>query len=278
MIAQVGAARLEELEVDLLLEGLNRLYGLDFRDYSSASVQRQVLDCMRSGGLATVSALQERVLRDPVWLDRLLTNLAVEHTYLYRDPEFYRAFRRQVIPLLRDRERIWIWHAGCATGEEVYSLAILFDEEGLGDRCRFFGTDLSVPALAQARRATYSHAALQAAEPRYRSAGGRSSLSSYFQWAGADGVACESLRQNTAFFTHNLVSDGSLREFDVVLCRYVLIYFNRTLQERVHDLFLESTGPGSILCLGMDEWLGPCRHEARFQPICRRSKIFRRAD
>jgi chemotaxis protein methyltransferase CheR len=251
---------IEKLEIELLLTGIERRYGYDFRNYAPASLTRRLRHAMRSEHLATMSALQEHVLHDEAAMQRLLYHLSVHVTAMFRDPQFYLVFRRQVVPLLRTYPFVRIWHAGCSTGEEVYSLAILLHEEDLYERSRIYATDMSDELLHRARRGIVPLAVLRRYTRNYQLAGGTSDFSSYYTADHENAILREHLRRNIVFSHHNLASDHSFNEFNVIMCRNVLIYFDRTLRERVHGLLYDSLTRFGILGLGMKESM-------RFAPL-----------
>lgn len=253
-VALDGAqSSLEDLEVYLLLEGVFRRYGVDFRDYSMPSLKRRILRAALAEHLTSISALQDRILHDrSAWL-RFLRMLSVHVTMFFRDPAFFRTFRERVVPHLRKQPFFRIWHVGCSSGEEVYSMAILLQEEGLLGKGRLYGTDLNDATLAKARAGIYSLDLLQAYETNYLAAGGRTRFSDYYTAKYDSGIMRSSLRENLVFAQHNLTSDGRFAEFDVILCRNVLIYFNKTLQQRVHILMHESLSKGGYLGVGHRE-------------------------
>src|SRR4051794_4649263 len=195
---------------------------------------------MRDEGTPTLSALQDKVLHDPDAMERLLVALSISVTAMFRDPSFYRAFREKVVPLLRTYPFIRIWNAGCATGEETFSLAIVLEEEGLLDRTRIYATDFNAGVVDRARAGEFSLARMRTYTQNYIDAGGTKEFSRYYTAGGAVARFTPSLLENAVFAKHNLVSDGSFNEFHGILCRNVLIYFGRTLQERVHELFHDS--------------------------------------
>jgi chemotaxis protein methyltransferase CheR len=244
---------LEDIELGLLLTGLARRYGYDFRDYAPASLRRRVRRAVAREGLRNISALQERLLREPVAMRRFVANLSVGVTAMFRDPEFYRCFRQHVVPMLRTYPYLRIWDAGCASGEEVYSLAIVLQEEGLYSRCRIYATDLSDALLEQARKGMFPLDAMKTYTSNYLSAGGTREFSSYYVADGQNAKFRDSLRANIVFSQHNLVSDGSFNEFNVILCRNVMIYFNQALRDRVHDLLYDSLGMFGVLGVGRKE-------------------------
>lgn len=267
---------LEDIEISLLLEGVYRHSGHDFRGYAPATVKRRVQHCMAQEGLSTVSALQDRVLHDPMALVRLRDTLSVNVTEMFRDPPFYQALREQVLPVLRTHPFLRVWHAGCSTGEEVYSVAILLHEAGLLERSRLYATDISAPALAVARRGIYTQEKLEEYARNYQLAGGIRAFSSYFTAQYDHGLVRADLRRNIIWGQHNLVTDGSFNEFHLILCRNVLIYFTQKLQEQVQALLLGSLVPFGVLGLGRHETLDFSAHQRRFETINLSEKLYRR--
>jgi len=269
-------AALERVEIELLLEGIYRHYGYDFRAYAYASLKRRLWKYMEAAGIGTISALQDRVLHDTSAMERLLMNLSVNVTSMFRDPGFYRAFREQVVPLLRTYPFVRIWHAGCATGEEVYSMAILLQEEGLYDRARIYATDINEALLHTARAGIFPIEKMQEYTSNYLRAGGTRSFSEYYTAAYDGALFTPSLRRNVVFAQHNLVTDRSFSEFNVILCRNVLIYFDRSLQNRVHQLFYESLPVYGVLAVGSKESLRFSTVEDRYEELNNREKIYRK--
>jgi chemotaxis protein methyltransferase CheR len=270
---------LERLEISLLVEGLYKQYGFDFRDYAYASLRRRVGNVVRSEKLKSVTGLLERVLHDPACTERFLAQLTVNVTTMFRDPSFYRAFREQVVPLLRAYPFIRIWHAGCSTGEEVYSLAILLHEEDLYRRCRIYATDLNEIALKTARDGIFPIEHMKEYAENYALAGGKAALSDYYTAASYDHVIFrQALRQHVVFSHHDLATDGSFNEFNVILCRNVMIYFNAKLQARVHNLFYDSLRRFGILALGHKESLKATVREESYEALDSRERIYRRRD
>jgi chemotaxis protein methyltransferase CheR len=267
---------LEAIEIQLLLEGLYRYYGFDFRNYALASLKRRIWNTIRAERLTSVSALQEKVLHDPACLERFLLGLSVHVTAMYRDPSFYVAFRSMVVPLLRTYPFIRIWHAGCSTGEEVYSMAILMQEEGLYHRCRIYATDMSEMVLKKAKAGIFPLDLMQEYTQNYLQSGGKKSFSEYYTAAYDNAIFRSNLKENIIFSQHNLATDGSFNEFNVIFCRNVLIYFNQTLQERVHKLLYESLSPFGILGLGRQESLNFTPHERNYEALETREKLYRR--
>ncbi len=267
---------LERIEIELMLEGIYRHYGFDFRSYAYSSLKRRVWKRMQADGLRHVSELQDRVLHDPSVMEKLLLDLSINVTAMYRDPGFYAAFREKVVPTLRTYPFIRVWHAGCSTGEEVYSMAILLEEEGLYERARIYATDINEMVLQRARAGIFPLDKMQEYTQNYVRAGGTRSFSEYYT-AMYDGALFDSsLTRNVVFSQHNLVTDGSFAEFNVILCRNVMIYFDRDLQNRVHELFYGSLARYGILALGHKESLRFSPYEESYEPLNGREKIFRR--
>ena len=267
---------LEALEIDLLLEAIYRQHGFDFRGYARSSLRRRVRAAVAAESLTTVSGLMERMLHDPACLDRLLLGLSVNVSAMFRDPRFFLAFRRHAIPLLRTYPFIRIWQAGCSTGEEVYSLAILLQEEGLYDRSRIYATDMNEVVLRKARSGIFPIDVMQKNTANYCASGGTGTLSDYYTAAYDHVVFHQSLRENVVFAQHNLATDGVFNEFNVILCRNVMIYFTRPLQERVHDLFARSFATFGLLGIGSHESLPVQAGGHEYEPLVSGQKLFRR--
>ena len=279
MALPVGAkagGELERIEIDLLLEGIYRHYGLDFRGYALGSLKRRLARRMREEGTPTLSALQDKVLHDADAMERLLVALSISVTSMFRDPSFYRAFREKVVPLLRTYPFIRLWNAGCATGEETLSLAIVLEEEGLLDRTRIYATDFNAGVVETARRGEFSLSRMKAYTENYLKAGGTKEFSRYYTAEGPVARFSPSLTKNMVFAQHNLVSDGSFNEFHGILCRNVLIYFGNPLQQRVHELFHDSLVNFGVLGLGHKETIRFTPLEHCYEPIDSREKLYRR--
>jgi chemotaxis protein methyltransferase CheR len=266
----------EAIEMTLLLEGIQQLYGFDFRDYAKASLRRRLWKRVRAEGLHTISGLQERVLHDPDAMNRLLLDLSINVTSMFRDPGFFEALRSQVVPLLRTHPFLRVWNAGCSTGEETYSLAILLREVGLYDRSRIYATDMNEEVLRTAAEGIYPLAKMKEYTENYLAAGGSRSFSDYYRTAYGGAQIDRSLTENVVFAQHNLVTDRSFNEFHVIVCRNVMIYFDRTLQDRVHELFLDSLASDGVLALGRKETV---RHTSRvgdYEAIDELERIYRK--
>jgi len=276
MSAVAQSASVQDVELDLLLEGMHRQYGFDFRNYARPWLTRRVRNFMREQRIETISLLQNRVLHDRNWMDQLLYALSVNVSAMFRDPQFYLAFRREVVPLLKTYPFIRIWLAGVSMGEEVYSLAILLREECVQDRCRIYATDVNDSVLKRAKDGIYPLRLMQAYTSNYIKAGGTRSFSDYYT-ASYDHVILKSwLRENVIFAQHNLASDSSFNEFHVILCRNVMIYFNGELQAHVYRLLHNSLVMFGVLGLGAKEKLSfsPLRHA--YQEIDSASTLYRR--
>jgi chemotaxis protein methyltransferase CheR len=231
---------------------------------------------MYSEGLKTISGLQEKILHEPPVMERLLRDLSIHVTAMFRDPDFFLSFRQKVVPLLRTYPFIRLWHAGCATGEEVYATAIVLREEGLLDRARIYATDINAWVVEEAKRGIFPLARMQEYTTNYLRAGGKRSFSEYYTAAYDGALFDPTLRQHILFAQHNLATDHSFSEFNVVMCRNVLIYFDRNLKERVLKLFTDSLVPFGVLALGKKESLRFTNAEQDYQPLDERERIYRR--
>jgi chemotaxis protein methyltransferase CheR len=266
----------EAIEIDALLESVFRLYGFDFRQYARASLRRRLWRRAQLEGAPTISALQEKLLHESGCMERLLLDLSINVTAMFRDPAFYLAFRHKVVPLLRTYPFIRIWNAGCSTGEETFSLAILLLEEGLYERTRIYATDINENVLARARAGLFPIEKMQEYTENYHAAGGTRSFSEYYI-AGYEGARFDrQLSEQLVFGRHNLATDGSFNEFHVVLCRNVMIYFDSDLQNRVHDLFHDSLARLGVLGLGQKESLAFTSHEGDYTVIDADEKLYRK--
>jgi chemotaxis protein methyltransferase CheR len=267
---------LEQIEIELLLEGIYRRYGFDFREYAPGSLRRRLRRRMDGEQVESISALQERVLHDPAVMERLLLDLSINVTAMFRDPGFFVSFRERVVPLLRTYPFARIWVAGCSTGEEVYSLAILLAEEELSDRVRVYATDINEVVLDQARLGVFPLDKMQEYTQNYIRAGGKKAFSEYYV-ARYDGARfARSLIDGVIFAQHNLASDAAFNEFQAILCRNVMIYFDRPLQEHVHRLFYESLATFGILALGQKETIKFSPHEASYEELDIAERLYRK--
>ncbi len=267
---------LDRLELELLLEAIHRRYGFDFREYAPASLKRRVWRRIRAEGLESVSGLQEAVLHHPEVMERLLLDLSINVTAMFRDPSFYAAFRQKVVPLLKTWPFLRVWNAGCSTGEETYSLAILMQEEGVYERARIYATDINESVLDRARAGVFPLDKMQEYTQNYQRAGGTRAFSEYYV-AAYDGARFgRSLVDNVVFAQHNLASDRSFNEFHTIVCRNVMIYFDRALQDRVHQLFYDSLAMFGVLVLGHKESIRFTRFADRYEELDAAERIYRK--
>jgi chemotaxis protein methyltransferase CheR len=271
-----ATSELERLEMDLLLVAIYRHHGFDFRAYAPASLHRRIRGHMESAGVSTISRLTELVLHQPTAMQRLLHDLSVNVTAMFRDPAFFLEFRRTVVPLLRTYPTVRIWHAGCSTGEEVYAMAILLEEEGLYERCRIYATDMDSTVLDHARQGIFPLSRMKEYTSNYFLGGGKRSLSEYYTAKYDGALFAPRLAKNVLFTQHNLAMDRGFSEFNVILCRNVLIYFDRSLKDHVLQLFSESFATLGVLCLGRKESLRFTAFEHDFSTLSSREKIYRR--
>jgi chemotaxis protein methyltransferase CheR len=258
---------------------LFELSGMDFRGYASNAVQRRVLRLLSREGLSGLRELSVKMRSDPRFLSRLIDELTLRVTSMFRDPAFFRLLREEVVPVLRTYPYLRLWIAGCSTGQEAYSLAIILREEGLHHSSRIYATDINGEALEQARRGLLPLVDMMEYERNYYATGGVHSLARYCSGrSNSFAVLDPAIVEQIAFFRHDLVSDGSFNEFQLILCRNVLIYFDAPLRERVHRLFHDSLAPLGFLGLGRGESLRLSGCEQRYEALSKRQRVYRRAD
>ncbi len=265
-----------DIELDLFLEALNRRYHYDFRAYSRPSLLRRAEVARDRLGCENLSALQGRLLREPDVLHDIIDAMTVQVSDLFRDPLYYRALREEVLPHLRTFPSLKIWVAGCANGEELYSLAILFAEEGLLERTMFYATEINRKALAKASAGIYDISRITGFSTNYQTAGGKSSLSDYYTAAYGGAAFHRHLRQRTLFSEHDLATDEVFSEIHLISCRNVMIYFDVSLQNRVLGLFSQSLVRGGFLGLGSHESLRFSSQDTAFTPFNEKERIWRR--
>ncbi len=275
-VEQQQTVDLEAIEVHLLAQGIYQHYGFDFRDYSLPSLRRRLWKRVYAEGLATISALQDKVLHDPSCMERLLLDLSINTTAMFRDPSFYIAFRQEIVPLLRTYPFVRIWHAGCSTGEEVYSMAMLLQEEDLYERSRIYATDINEAVLQRAKDGIFPLNTMQENTANYIAAGGKGTFSEYYTARYDYALFRPSLRENVVFAQHNLVTDASFNHFNVIFCRNVLIYFNNQLQDRVQELFLNSMEMFGILGLGKKETIRYTAVADNYEDLDVEERLYRR--
>jgi chemotaxis protein methyltransferase CheR len=273
----VNRQDLEELELTLLLDAIHRRYGHDFRGYARASLRRRVKRFMAKTSVERVSEIIPRVLHDETYFGDLLDEFSITVTEMFRDPPFYEALRRHMVPYLKTYPFARVWHAGCATGEEVYSTAILLKEEGFYDRVTLFATDFNADALRRAREGIYPLERMPLYTANYQAAGGKGTFADYYHARYDSAIFDGGLKRNVTFAAHNLVTDTVFSEMHFISCRNVLIYFNRELQNRVLELFWESLVFGGMLALGSKESLRFSTVEDRFEQVDRKWRIYRKA-
>lgn len=267
---------LEQIEIELLLSGVHRLYGYDFRNYAMPSLKRRIWHHVHSENVPNISALQEKVLHDRACFERFIYSLSIPVTEMFRDPSLFLTFRQKVVPLLRTYPYIRIWHAGCSTGEEVYSMAILLHEEGLYDKARIYATDMNERSLQQAKEGLYDIGKMKQYTKNYMAAGGTRAFSEYYTAKYNSVMLQPFLRKNIIFAEHNLATDTSFNEFNVIFCRNVMIYFNDELRDHVHGLFHESLSRFGVLVLGAKESIHFTRYSDSYEPLDRIEKIYRK--
>jgi chemotaxis protein methyltransferase CheR len=268
--------RIEEIELQLLLEAIFLRYGYDFRSYARASIRRRVIKFMHSVGAQSIAEMIPGIIHDEPFFDDMVREFSITVTEMFRDPPLFLAMRQEVLPVLKSYPFIKVWHAGCATGEEAYSLAILMHEEEMAKRAMCFATDFNEAALAKARDGIYGLDKAQQFTQNYQLAGGTRSFSDYYH-ARYGAMAMDSmLKKNITFANHNLVSDHVFSEMHLIMCRNVLIYFSKELQERVFGLFHESLVTGGFLCLGSKESLLFSKVQGSFKEFDRQKRIFQK--
>lgn len=268
--------RVEDIEIELLLDALYQHYHYDFRHYARASIKRRLVQARQRLGFDSISTMQSAVLHDETMLPVLLDWLTVQVSEMFRDPSYYRALREKVVPHLRTYPSLKVWVAGCSEGEELYSLAILFREEGLGDKTMFYATDINPAALNAAQAGVYPLDRIRQFTENHQQSGGRTSLSDYYTAAYGRAVFDASLRKQTVFSDHSLVTDAAFGEMHLISCRNVLIYFDRPLQDRAVALFGESLVRRGFLGLGSKESLRFSAHADAFREFDREEKIYRK--
>jgi chemotaxis protein methyltransferase CheR len=265
-----------DIELKLLAEAIYLQYGHDFRDYSLASQKRRVLHALAQFDCPTISALQSRVLHDPAAFHQLLQFLTIPVSEMFRDPSYFLALRRDVAPVLQTYPSIKVWVAGCSTGEEVYSLAILLHEEGLLERSLIYATDINQASLEKARRGIFPHSAMQRYAQNYEKSGGKRQLEDYYTSAYESALMDRFLSANVTFADHSLATDAVFSETHLVSCRNVLIYFNRKLQDRALRLFHDSLCHRGFLGLGAKESLDFSACADGFDIMDRRERLYRK--
>ncbi|MDF1655323.1 MAG: protein-glutamate O-methyltransferase CheR [Coxiellaceae bacterium] len=267
---------IEEIEIDLMLDAVLRVYGYDFRHYARASLKRRVSNFLEKTKHNSYSRLQEALIRDPELFNKFLLDMSITVTEMFRDPHFYLALQKNVFPVLKTYPYIKIWHAGCASGEEVYSLAILLHEAGYLDKATIYATDFNNAALKKAKEGIYTVDDIKLYSKNYLSAGGNQSFSDYYN-SNYGAVKMKAfLKKRITWANHNLVTDKVFGEMNLILCRNVLIYFNGELQDHVFQLFRDSLCHRGYLCLGTKETLNYSTVNDQFEVVASKEKIYRK--
>lgn len=266
----------DQIELAVLMEAVFLKYGYDFRNYSEAHLRRRIKNVLNKFGLPNIAALQHEIIYSKERFELLLAELSINVTEMFRDPAFYRALRQNVLPLLKTYPFVKIWHAGCASGEEVYSMAILLKEEGLHERCQIYATDFNSSILQKAKQAIFPIELIKEYTSNYIAAGGKQDFSDYYTAAYESIILDKSIRERIVFSDHNLATDTVFGEMHMVVCRNVMIYFNRELQDRVVKLFADSLCYRGVLCLGSKESLKFNSYGHLFEPISEKEKIYKK--
>jgi chemotaxis protein methyltransferase CheR len=266
----------ESIEIDMLLNGIRSRYGYDFTHYSRASLKRRLDHALAQNKLAHFTELLDRLFHDEKCFDEFLKTMSITVTEMFRDPDFYHAVRKHVVPVLKTFPFAKIWHAGCATGEEVYSMALVLHEEGFLDRARIYATDFNKHSLDMASKGVYSAKHMAACIANYQAAGGTADFSGYLSDGYELAKFKDFLKERITFSYHNLVTDGVFGEMNMLCCRNVLIYFDKTLQDQVLQKFADSLRYGGFLCLGNKESLNFSAVGPLFAPVDKRQRIYRK--
>lgn len=266
----------EDIETELFIEAIERKYGYNFKDYSRAHIKRRIKNRLIKNGVGNILELTYRVLYDEKYFKEVLLDFSINVTEMFRDPQFFIYLRDNIMPVLESYPQIKIWHAGCSSGEEAYSMAILLKEYGLYDRCQIYATDFNENILKIAKESIYSLESIKEYTKNYNMAGGKASFSDYYIAKYDSAILDTGLKKNITFAQHNLVTDGSFGQMNLIVCRNVLIYFDRKLQNRVNTLFSDSLVKGGYLCLGSKETLRYSDVFNSFNTISEEFKIYRK--
>lgn len=266
----------QNLEIKLLLEAIFQKYGYDFRNYSMAHLKRRISRRQVLDGFASISEMAHRVIYDAVFFDRLLLDLSINVTEMFRDPTFFKAIREQVVTFLKTYPFIKVWVAGCSSGEEVYSLAILLQEEGIYDRAQIYATDFNQVVLEKARKGIYAVDRIKMYTANYQKSGGQRSFADYYSARYDSVLMAAALRERVVFADHNLVTDGVFGQMHMIICRNVIIYFDRQLQQKVVSLFMASLIDGGFLCMGQKESLSFSKYFDQLLLVNEKEKIFQK--
>jgi chemotaxis protein methyltransferase CheR len=266
----------EKIEIELLLQAIYIKYGYDFRNYAKASMGRRIRHRLSRSSLKTISEMQNRVLNDKQFFETLLLDLTINVTEMFRDPSFFKTLREIVIPELKEQSFVKLWHAGCSSGEEVYSMAIVLKEEGLNNNTLIYATDVNEAALCKAKKGVFPIGKMKDYTRNYLSAGGLASLADYYTARYDHAIIDRALKDHIVFSDHNLVTDRVFGEMSMIVCRNVLIYFSKELQDRVIKLFRDSLRPGGFLCLGSKETIQFSEYSDDFENVLEKERIYRK--
>jgi chemotaxis protein methyltransferase CheR len=276
MISAVENIKNKQIEIKLLLEAVSLKYGYDFKNYSFAHLKRRLENRLNLSDMDNFSQMQHRLIYDESFFNLLLLDLSINVTEMFRDPWVYKKIRGTVIPVLKTYPYIKVWHAGCSTGQEVYSMAILLEEEDMKKRAQLYATDFNELILSKAKEGIYPMDAMREYINNYQKSGGKKDFSDYYAADYSHAVIKCGLRDKILFSSHNLVTDGAFGEMNLIFCRNVLIYFNKELQDRVLKLFHDSLCPGGFLCLGTKESVKFSGLSDAFEIVCDQEKIYRK--
>ena len=264
----------QDIEIRLFVEAIYQKYGYDFRNYSQAHVKRRILNRFNLSGMKYITDMIHESIYNHKFVDQMLMDLSITVTEMFRDATFYKALREEILPILQTYPFIKIWHAGCASGEEVYSMAIMLNEEGLYGKSQIYATDFNPIIIKQAKDGIYPINRIKEFTVNYQKSGGKGSFSDYYTANYESAKLLDALKKNIVFATHNLVTDSVFAEVNLVVCRNVLIYFDRELQDKVIRLFVDSLPGGGILCLGSKENLQFSDHWDQFNPLIPKERIY----
>lgn len=266
----------DDIAVELFLQAVQMKYGYDFREYSRAHIKRRIKVRLVKSSMTNPFELIHQILEDEAFFKEVLLDFSINVTEMFRDPNFFKYLREEIVPILESYPQIKIWHAGCSSGEEVYSMAILMKECGLYDRCQIYATDFNDKILQQAKSGIYPLESIKDYTKNYIQAGGTESFSDYYLAKYDSAILETDLRNKITFAQHNLVTDGSFGEMHLIMCRNVLIYFDRTLQNRVNKLFSDSLAKGGFLCLGSKETLAYSEVAEEFTTLSETYKVYKK--
>lgn len=267
---------IENIEIQALLEAVFLRYGYDFRHYEYSSVKRRIIHRKNMLNLKNISELIPMILYDRKYFNQFLLDMSVTVTEMFRNPHFFRMIREKIIPKLKTYPFVNIWHAGCATGEEAYSMAIIFKEEGFYDKVQIYATDFNSNSLEIAKKGIYSLNDFQKNITNYNKTGGKSSLSDYYTAKYKSAKVHDSIKKNIIFSHHNLVTDSVFASMHLIICRNVLIYFNKELKNKVLSLFYESLNRSGFLCLGDSETIDFTDYSEKYETLFSNEKIYKK--